>query len=598
MTISIIIVLLVISLLVVMLYLNKAKPTMLFLGAIVLLLIASGITETFFNKIILTPKEALNGFANEQLAIIVILLILGNVFQKSSAVNSLFKRFLKRSDSPKLFLIKLLTSVGISSSVFNNTPLVAMMMPYVYNWSKENGLSPSKFLMPLSFASILGGCITVIGTSTLLIVSGMAEEAGLPPIGLFDVTLVGFTMFVVGTVFLLLTQRWLPGRKMNNVQASSDQSRQFFLETHVRSNAPIIGKTVQKAGLRNLEGLFLVEIIRADKAIRPVSSGEVLEGGDVLFFAGELKSIEEIKLDSLGLSLPQECDMSERQLTDMAEVVVSHRSSLSGREIRRTNFRSKFDAAIVAIHRNGERVWGHLGRVSLKSGDVLLLLAGKDFNKNIDNNPDFYVISNIHKEKEVSIKKVIGILVGMFLAIILTALGLVSLFKSLLLLLMVAMITKLANVKDIKSAIDYNLILIIGLGLALGKAMVNSGAATLISEGLIRLSSTGGTVMLLTLIFIATTFLAAIITSKAAVAVTFPVSIQLAETLGLDSMPFVLVVAFAGAANFITPIGYQTNMMVYGPGGYTFNDFFKIGFPLTILYLVGTIAILTFTYNL
>ena len=597
MIIPIFIVLFVIIVLVAGLYMNRVKPTILFMGAIVVLLIASGFTEKWLNISIISPKEALSGFANEQLAIIVILLILGNVFRKSSTINSLFSRFLKKTDSPKVFLIKLLTSVGISSSVFNNTPLVAMMMPYVYNWSKQKGLSPSKFLMPLSFASILGGCITVIGTSTLLIVSGMAEEAGLPPINLFDVTPVGLAMFLIGVLFLIFTQKWLPAQETRNSKLG-DQLRQFFLETHVEKGASIIGKTPQSAGLRNLEGLFLVEIIRKEKAIRPVSSEEILEEGDILFFAGELKHIEGVNLEKLGLSLPKSCNMSEGQLADMAEVVVSHRSGLSGREIRKSNFRSKFDAAIVAIHRNGERVWGHLGRIILKPGDVLLLLTGKDFKKKIDQNPDFYVISKINKEKEISIKKLSGILLGMVLAIFLTALNVISLFKSLLILLMFVVVTKIANIKDIRNAVDFNLILIIGLGLALGKAMVNSGAASMISNVLIHLSSGGNPILLLFLIFVSTTFLAAVITSKAAVAITFPISVQIAQSIGADVTPFILVVAFAGAANFITPIGYQTNLMVYGPGGYNFKDFFKIGFPLTIIYMVVTILILIFLYQM
>lgn len=604
MTLSVAIVLFIILALVITLYVNVVKPGIAFLGAIVVLLMADGVLETIWGEQaqILTPKQALDGFANEQLAIIVILLVLGNVFRKSSAVNDLFGRFLKKSDSPRLFLFKLMSSVGLSSAVFNNTPLVAMMMPYVYNWSKENKLSPSKFLIPLSFASILGGCITVIGTSTLLIVSGLAEAEGLEPLHLFDVTPVGAVMFVIGVLFLMIAQRWLPGKKLLSGDSTTGQDngadRQFFFETIVNTDASIIGKTVREAGLRNMNGIFLVEIFRNEKPIRPVGPNQVLQSGDILFFAGDMKRIEELSLDKLGLSLPTACKISEGQKNDISEVVVSHRSSLSGIEIRDTNFRSKFDAAVLAMHRNGERVWGHLGRIRLKPGDVLLLITGKDFRKRIENNADFYLISNIQKEKEVNAKKVFGLLSGMLLAIFLTAINVVSLFKSLLFLLILTMVTKITTNKDIRSAIDLNLILIIGLGLALGQAMVNSGTAALLSGLIVSLASGGGTVMLLTVIFLATAFLASIITSKAAVAVIFPVSVYLAQSIGVDVLPFILVVAFAGAANFITPIGYQTNLMVYGPGGYTFKDFFKIGFPLTVIYMVVTITILSITYNL
>ncbi len=574
--------------LIITLYKEWLAPAKTFLVVIVTFLITG----------ILSPEEALEGFANKQIAIIIFLLILSNVFKRASTLTDLMNRFFKKDDNPKIFLLKMMSSIGLSSAFFNNTPLVAMMIPYVYEWARNKGISPSKFLLPLSYASILGGCITIIGTSTLLIVSGMAEARGLGAIDLLAVTPIGLTMFIIGILFLFFFSfKLLPNNK-NIFKGEESNSRLFFVETQIIKDSSIIGNTVQEAGLRNLEDLFLVELNRNGKIIRAVSSNETLEEGDVLFFSGESAAIDKVDLEQYGLSWPQESGMTDAQQKDIVEVVLSHRSQLSGQVIRDSNFRSNFDAAVLAIHRNGERVWGQLGKVVLKSGDVLLLMVGQDFSKRIESKNDFYVISHSQKPKNTDFKKVLAVLLGMVLAIVLHALGLVSLFKSLLLLLTISVLTKTATINDIKSAIDYNLIMIIGLGLALGKAMENSGTSQKIAELIMSLSSEGSAVLFLSIIFIVTSFLSSIITSKAAVAVTFNISVGVGLALGVNIMPFILVVAFAGAANFITPIGYQTNMMVYGSGGYRFKDFVTMGLPITLVYMLVTIIGLSWWYDL
>lgn len=547
---------------------------------------------------VISAGEALQGFANEQLAIIALLLILSNVLRKSSTIDTYFRKILKSSDSPRRFMAKLTGTVGISSAFFNNTPLVAMMMPFVYSWTRENNYSPSKFLIPLSFASILGGCITLIGTSTNLIVNGLAMEAGVESLSLFDFTPVGLVMFVIGSLFIFLfSQKMLPdNKKLFNTE--NGNSRQYFFETIVENGAPVIGKSVQEAGLRNLKGLFLVELVREDTPIRPVSSKEVLQEGDLLFFAGDVGAIADLDVSSLGLSLPQSCQGIPGSETDMAEVVISHNSVLNGQYIKDTDFRGRYDGAILAIHRNGERVWGQLGNIKLNAGDVLLVMKGQDFNKRTENNPAFYIISNYKKDEEVDFKKVLVIFLGMITAIVLTAFQVVSLINSLLLLLVLSLVSGVANPRDIRRSIDFDLLLIIGLGLALGKAMINSGTAEHLAELLLTLSKGLNPIVFLIILFSFTNVLASIITSKAAVAVTLPVSLQVAAALEIHPHPFVLVIAFAGAANFLTPIGYQTNLMVFGPGGYSFRDFFKIGLPITLLYLIFTVIILAWTYDL
>lgn len=549
---------------------------------------------------IIEPAEALHGFANEQLAVIVLLLILSEILKKSPAVNTIFRRVLKPSDKPKWFLTKMMALVGVNSAFFNNTPLVAMMMPYVYEWSKENELSPSKFLIPLSYASILGGCITLVGTSTTLIVNALAVEQGAPALNMFDLTPVGLIMFVLGLFYLLFFgYNMLPNNKINvSYQNKQQQVRQYFMETVVSKESSIVGKTVKEAGLRNLKHLFLVEILKGDTAIRPVGPETMIHANDKLFFAGDLNTIKELDVETLGLSLPKSCDTSTGRRHDMTEVVVSHNSSLIGNNVKSINFRSKYDGAVLAVHRNGERIWGHIADIKLKAGDVLLVMAGRNFQRRIKENTSLYQISNFAFEEEPDTKKILTLFGGMIGAIALAALGLVPLFNSLIVLIILSFITKLAHPKDIKKSIDYNLIVIIGLGLALGTAMEKSGAANLLSASIGSIAAMSNPMVFFFIVFIIVNLLSSVITSKAAVAILIPILLQVTRSMGILDTPVVLLIAFSAAANFITPMGYQTNMMVYGPGRYRFTDFVKVGLPLSLMYMVVCVLALVYYYDL
>jgi len=547
---------------------------------------------------VITPEVALEGFSNKQLAVIVLLLILGQTLNKSEAVDTIFKKFLKKSDTPNQFKIKMLSSVGISSAVFNNTPLVAMLMPFVYSWAKAKNQPVSRYLLPLSYASILGGCITLIGTSTNLIVSALAQEYGQPPLEMFDFTAVGATMFVFGILYLFFFGNKILRKRVLASKSEPSSSRKFFFETAIETNSKLINKTIQEGGLRQLNGLFLVEIVRNNKEIRPVIPTEKLQAGDHLFFAGKAKDIVNLDTKNLGLSYPNAVDFVNKDKMELVELVVSHNSKFSGILIKDSNFRANFNATILAIHRNGERVWGQLGNIELRAGDVLLTIPGKDFTKRIATSNSFYSISTTKSKQPIDNNKALLLFIGMFVAIILTATGVLPLFKSLLILLLFSIFSKITSYKDIKSAIDFNLIIIIAFGLALGKAIIISGTDKLITAGITPIYDQIGIIGLMAIIFLVTNGLASLITSKAAVSVAVPIVITMASNFGIDPKAFILLVAFAGAANFITPIGYQTNLMVYGPGGYSFKDFFRIGFPLTLIYLVVAVGGLSLIFNL
>lgn len=550
---------------------------------------------------ILTPKEIIAGFANVQIAVILLLLIIGDMIRKTSVVAYIFDMMFRKSRSYKGFMWRMTVLIAGFSAFLNNTPLVAIMMPHLYRWGKKNNVAVSKLLIPLSYAAILGGCATLIGTSTNLIVNGLVEDQIVFPefttLGLFDFSIVGVPMILIGGVYLVFfSEKLLPVRK-DAMDDFSAKSRDYIVEVIVRKNSDIVGMTVGEAELRNLKGLFLVEIIKKTEVISPVSPTTMISEGDILLFAGDTQTIVDMIDARSGLQLAQVGMFAKKRHTEVLEIVISHNSTLVTKTVKETNFRGKYDAAIIAIHRNGEKISGKIGEVKLKAGDVLLLLVGDDFNHLSSETLDFYLISKIKDFRKLEWYKVTTLLGGTALAILLSALGVLPLFMALIVLLIILMLLNVVSPKDIHKSLDLNLAIIIAMALALGTAMVKSGVAHMISESFINAMEPFGVIGLLAGIFVITNVLASYITNSGAVALIFPISISIAADLNLtDPTPFILVVAFAGAANFITPIGYQTNLMVYGPGGYAFKDFMKIGLPLTIMYAITTVTILYYYY--
>ncbi|OQX73736.1 MAG: SLC13 family permease [Bacteroidetes bacterium 4484_249] len=549
---------------------------------------------------ILTPKEILSGMANDQVAVIILLLLIGDIIRKTDIIDWLFEKVFRNTKSYRGFLTRMIIVVAGFSAFLNNTPLVAIMMPYVHNWSKKNDIKPSKLLIPLSYAAILGGCATLIGTSTNLIVNGLVTDQmiipGLKPLELFDFTIVGLPMAILGSAYLILFGKKLLPSKSDVISDFSSKSREYFVEAQIRSNSKIIGKTIEEAGLRNLKGLFIVEISRGEQRLSAVSPSVVLREGDILVFAGDTETIAEMINTDTGLALTQVGMFRKKSNTAVLEVVVSHNSTLIAKTVRQTGFRGKYDAAILAVHRNGEKISGKIGTVKLKAGDVLLLLAGDDFTKRSNDSKDFYLISKVREFKKLKMFQSIVLFGGLFSAIAFSALGYISLFMALMILMIVIQMLKIVSPKDIPRSIDYNLAIIIVLSLAIGTAMIKTGMADIIANIIITVFKPFGPLGLLFGIFLITNLLASYITNKAAAAIIFPISVTAAISLGLPTTPFILIVAFGAAANFITPIGYQTNLMVYGPGGYSFKDYMKIGLPLTFIYMFAAVSILYFYY--
>jgi len=549
---------------------------------------------------ILTPKEILSGLANEQIMVIILLLLLGDIIRKSNLIDRLFDKAFRKATTYRGFMTRMIAIVAGFSAFLNNTPLVAIMIPYVHNWSKRNNYAPSKLLIPLSYAAILGGCATLIGTSTNLIVNGMVTDQlivpGLKPLGMFDFTIVGFPMIIIGSIYLILFSNKLLPSKKDVISDFSAQTREYLVEAMVKTNSKFVGKTIENAGLRNLKGLFLVEILRKEERISAVSPFEVVRDEDILIFAGDTKTIAEMVNADVGLELREIGMFSRKTHTEVLEIVVSHNSTLIDKTVRESGFRGKYDAAILAIHRNGERISGKIGQMKLKAGDVLLLLAGDDFAKRSADTHDFYLISKVREFRNLEWYQTVALFGGTALAITLSALGVISLFMALIILLIIIQLLGITSPKDIAKSIDFNLGIIIALSLALGTAMVKTGMAHIVANFIISVFKPFGPYGLLFGIFLITNVMASYITTQVAAVLIFPISVTAAINLGLPPIPFILIVSFAAAANFLTPIGYQTNLMVYGPGGYSFKDYFKIGLPLTIIYMFVAVTILYYAY--
>lgn len=549
---------------------------------------------------ILTPSEILSGFANEQVVVILMLLLIGDIIRDLGIVETLFDKVFRRAKTYRQFMARMMILVGGFSAFLNNTPLVAVMMPYVHSWSKRNNLSPSKLLIPLSYAAILGGCITLIGTSTNLIVNGMLADQEIIPtlktLDMFDFAWAGVPMMAIGTVYLLFVSKKLLPDKKDVLGEFSANSRKYIVEAIVKPNSELIGKSIEEADLRNLKGLYLFQINRRGIKISAVSHEFKLEEGDGLLFAGDTETIADLVLPKSGLTLPAVGMLTHKKHIEVVEIVISHNSTLITKTVKEANFRGQFDAAVIGIHRNGERVSGKIGSVKLRAGDVLLLLGDDDFVSRTQRVQDFYFISKVKEFRKQEAYKIGILLGGTVLAVILSALKIVPLFMTLIVMIIVVLALKIMNPKDIATMIDFNLALIISLSLAFGTAMIKSGLAEIIADLLISVFLPLGKVGVLFGIYLITSVLAAYITNKAAVAIIFPIALTMSLNLNLNPEPFVLIVAFAAAANFMTPIGYQTNLMVYGPGGYSFKDFFKIGFPLTMIYMVITVLILSYIY--
>lgn len=571
--------------LVLSLYREWLNPSLTFFVSTVALLLGG----------IISPAELLRGLSNQQI-ILIFLLVLVTAGIRSLFGSSLFSKLFNPQLSARAFLFRMMAFVSSISAFLNNTPIVAFMIPYVKDWSERTGNPASKFLIPLSFATILGGMITVIGTSTNLVLNGLIAEYKLPLLGFEDFVYLGICVTVVGWIYLyFIGFRLLPSNP-NEIEALRENLKEYIVETEIASNSTLIGKTVKDAGLRSLQDVFLVEIIRNEKVISPVSPEEVLEPGDSLFFSGNTQSIYKLIKEDNGLSVPKEDAIDEEQF-NFVEAVIPANSALVGMRIKDSDFRKQYNSSIIAIHRNGKRVPGKVGEMTLAGGDFLLLLADANF-QNGSHEKDLFFLSvpKKIKEKKSPVKQVLG--VASFALLIAGVVGVFPIFDACLVILCALVFFGILNIMEIRRELDLSLLMILVCSLAIGVALEKSGTADALAKGLIYSGKSMGPMAVLSALFLVTIVLTSLITNAAAVSIVFPIAMSIAEQMALPYTPFFVAIAYAASGDFMTPIGYQTNLMVYGPGGYTFRDFMRVGTPLTLIYTVICLVFISYFYNL
>ncbi|WP_373092027.1 SLC13 family permease [Zhongshania sp.] len=572
----------VISACLVALIFSRRPPDMILCGGVVVLLLLG----------VLSPKEALAGMSNEGMVTVGVLFIVAQALSETGVVSWISHSMLGRPRSARVAQLRLMAPVAAFSTILNNTPVVAMMIPAVRDWAKRNNLPVSQLMIPLSYAAIVGGTCTLIGTSTNLVVNGMLLHS-LPEqaLGMFDLAWVGLPCVVLVIGFTILTSsRLLPSSKGKSERFGD--TRQYIVEMMVDDSSPMIGQSIEEAGLRQLPAMFLIEIVRDERLMTVVSPKEILMAGDRLIFAGDVRSVVDLKnFHGLRLAEDQAFKLGENNLSRcLAEVVISPNFPHLGRMVRDMKFRNNYGAAIIAISRNGEQLKGRIGDVELEPGDTLLLEAYEDFVPNQRYSRDFLLVSEIENSRPVRHEHRFRAGIIMVAMVAAVAIGWLSMLKAAFLAAGLLVATRCIRAADARRSVDWQILLVIAASIALGGSLESTGAAAVIAGEIVG-AAAGSPIATLVAIFVVTTLFSAVISNLAAAVIVFPIALAASQQLEVSMLPFAVTLMMAASASFATPIGYQTNLMVYGPGDYRFSDFFKIGVPLTVLVGVTTILI-------
>ena len=580
-------VLLVVFLLFLLIYKEYLKASVSFLLAVLLFSITG----------ILTPSEVLSGFSNESIASILMLILITTGLRKNFQLEYLFDAVFKKANTYRGFLFRMMSQVAILSSIINNTPVVALMTPYVVEWGKKNNIAPSRLLIPLSYATIMGGMITLIGTSTTLVLNGFLQDFNHPSLLFEDLFIIGISVTVSGILFILFVgYKFLPDHK-DVLKTYSENKREYIVETRVLPESKLIGKNLLKAGLRNLKGVYLVELLRGSRMISPVGPNEVLSEGDILFFAGNTKDIVDLINSDLGIELPTTARSYDSDKAEIVEAVMNNYSSLINKSVKQSDFRNRYNAAIVAIHRNGKKVSGRIGDIVLQAGDLLMLFTGSDFRDRVEIYRDLFVVSKLQNIVKPGNKKYYALGLMAICAMILLIFSQMTLFPALMIILCIMIGFNLITTQDVKRELDLNMIIILVFSLAVGQAIIKTDAGNMVAMKIINLLEPFGNISILLGLLIITNLLASFIGNVGAVSISFPLAYAISNNLGIDGYPFFLTIAYAASAAFLTPISYQTNLIIYGPGGYKFKDFFRIGLPVNIVYLSVAMAVIIYRYR-
>ena len=534
--------------------------------------------------------------------------IVSAALEKTGLIDSVTAYFGKLTKlSYKKFLFVMIIGVAGASAFINNTPIVIVLLPVVLTLAKSMNIASSKLLIPLSYASILGGTCTLIGTSTNLLASGILTESGYKAIGMFELSAIGIPLLLAGTAFLVFFgNRLLPNRETLTAILSEEERKEFMAEVFVRPDSEFCGQKVSECGMTNHRQIRLIEIIRNGVALKGNPKDQVLEAGDRLLLACRpTTSILNNEKPTLELpeALKQNLEIIASTEGLVIEGIVSPHSQIIGKTIDEVNFRQQFRVVLLAVHRNGVNLRDSLNELRLKEGDTLLLLGSMSAVENLNNSDQIIVLDQQKSRNKMNPVKQLIALTTVVGIVLLAAFDVVPIVASVIFGVSLLLLTRCLKPIDAYKSVEWSILVIILGMLALGQAMTTTDASGLIANFIANLGSIQfipshyQPYILLATIYLITWLFTEFLSNNAAVALMIPIAISLAINIGLDPRPFVIACCIAASASFSTPIGYQTNTYVWGAGGYKYLDFTKIGLPLNLICFLISIALIPSIWN-
>ena len=557
---------------------------------------------------LVTPDEGIAGFGNSATITVMAMFILSAGITRTGVVQVFRDLLLKwggKSVTRQILVMGIL--VGPISAFINNTAVVAIFLPIVEEWCKKRGISPSKLLMPLSFVTVLGGMITVIGTSTNVLASGIAKDLGYGEFRLFQFSALGIVTFLIGLAYLaLIAPRLLPNRKnlTSDLVSEGYGLEDYVTEVIVSPTSKLIGKTFRSAQLQRDSQVDVLEIIRDQERLPQPVTSRTIRAEDILLVRGKTDDVLKIRAEQ-GLDILPDVKFNQKTLatelnsTDegVAEVLILSNSRLIGSTLKDLRFRQRYNLTVLALRRGEELVRERLGKVPLRFGDLLLVQGDKQSLLGLQTTRELLVIEQ--KEPEAIRRDKAWLAIAIILGVVLiAAFDLLPILVSALMGVVLMIVTGVIKPGEVYGAVRWDVIFLLAGLIPLGTAMENSGATKWLADNLMVLGGNFSGYWVLLFFYIITSLLTEILSNNATVVLLLPIAAEVAKALSLNPISLMFAVTFAASNSFMTPIGYQTNTMVYGPGGYKFWDFFRVGAPLNLLMTIFTPLLIMWLYGL
>lgn len=555
---------------------------------------------------LVTPEEGISGFSSSATITVMAMFILSAGIARTGAIQVVSELLLKwggKTSSQQILALGVIA--GPISGVINNTAVLAVFLPIVEDLCRQQRISPSKLLIPLSYASILGGMITVIGTSTNILASGLSDKLGYGTFSLFQFTKLGLLTFTIGLIYLVfIAPRLLPNKKVAGSDTQEYGLQDYVSEIVIPPGSSLVGQTLRSTQIQRKFDMDVLEIIRNDTRFAQPLADKILQPGDILIVRGKRECLLNIKVER-GIDIlpdvqfgkkPIEEDLTSGEDT-IAEVLILSNSDLAGSTLKEFRFRQRYNLTVLAIRRGQEFVRERLGKVPLRFGDLLLVQGPKQSFVGLQNSRDLLVFEQRDMESLRREKAGIAVAIGVGVVLV-AAFNLLPILVSALAGVVLMVVTGCLKPGEVYSAVRWDIIFLLAGLIPLGIAMENSGTTKWLADNLVSLGSNFSPYWMLTFFFLITALLTEVLSNNASVVLLLPISVQVAQTLDLNPFAFMFAVTFAASNSFMTPIGYQTNTMVYSAGGYRFLDFFRVGAPLSLLMMFVIPPLIILLYGL